>query len=102
MFSLVILASRFEPSRGLFWDGSPNFVPRSDDNDDTELESPLQTSEPKQREGVLALHRSYRATGPIHRGSPVQSRFEPGTIQPQIQDLRPPNPLLEIYSVASE
>ncbi|GBL92602.1 hypothetical protein AVEN_123779-1 [Araneus ventricosus] len=35
MFSLVILTSRFEATRGLFWDGPRNFEPRSDDEDDT-------------------------------------------------------------------
>ncbi|GBM17764.1 hypothetical protein AVEN_99646-1 [Araneus ventricosus] len=34
-FSLVVLASRFEATRGLFWDGPRNFEPRSDDEDDT-------------------------------------------------------------------
>ncbi|GBM61684.1 hypothetical protein AVEN_57116-1 [Araneus ventricosus] len=29
-FSLVILTSRFEAARGLFWDGPRNFEPRSD------------------------------------------------------------------------
>ncbi|GBM32407.1 hypothetical protein AVEN_239797-1 [Araneus ventricosus] len=33
--SLVILTSRFEATRGLFWDGPRNFEPRSDDEDDT-------------------------------------------------------------------
>ncbi|GBM99918.1 hypothetical protein AVEN_248275-1 [Araneus ventricosus] len=32
---LVILTSRFEATRGLFWDGPRNFEPRSDDEDDT-------------------------------------------------------------------
>ncbi|GBN87281.1 hypothetical protein AVEN_16232-1, partial [Araneus ventricosus] len=34
-FSLVILTSRFEETRGLFWDGPRNFEPRSDDEIDT-------------------------------------------------------------------
>ncbi|GBN83449.1 hypothetical protein AVEN_92868-1 [Araneus ventricosus] len=33
-FSLVILTSRFEATRGLFWDGPRNFEPRSDDESD--------------------------------------------------------------------
>ncbi|GBM82178.1 hypothetical protein AVEN_178935-1 [Araneus ventricosus] len=33
--SLVILTSRFEATRGLFWDEPRNFEPRSDDKDDT-------------------------------------------------------------------
>ncbi|GBM19518.1 hypothetical protein AVEN_107989-1 [Araneus ventricosus] len=33
--SLVILTSRFEATRGLFWDVPRNFEPRSDDEDDT-------------------------------------------------------------------
>ncbi|GBM84696.1 hypothetical protein AVEN_93078-1 [Araneus ventricosus] len=32
---LDILTSRFEVTRGLFWDGPRNFEPRSDDDDDT-------------------------------------------------------------------
>ncbi|GBM08669.1 hypothetical protein AVEN_52754-1 [Araneus ventricosus] len=34
-FSLVILKSRFEATRGLFWDGPRNFEPRSHDKDYT-------------------------------------------------------------------
>ncbi|GBM07258.1 hypothetical protein AVEN_25507-1 [Araneus ventricosus] len=34
-FSLVILASRFDATRGLFWHGARNSEPRSDDEDDT-------------------------------------------------------------------
>ncbi|GBM45108.1 hypothetical protein AVEN_251836-1 [Araneus ventricosus] len=34
IFSLIILASRFEATRGLFWDGPRNFEPRSDEEDD--------------------------------------------------------------------
>ncbi|GBO30438.1 hypothetical protein AVEN_74022-1 [Araneus ventricosus] len=33
--SLVILTSRFEATRELFWDGPRNFEPRSDYEDDT-------------------------------------------------------------------
>ncbi|GBN02297.1 hypothetical protein AVEN_70736-1 [Araneus ventricosus] len=32
-FSLVILTSRFEATRGLFYDGPRNFEPRSDEKD---------------------------------------------------------------------
>ncbi|GBM13573.1 hypothetical protein AVEN_123986-1 [Araneus ventricosus] len=32
---LVVLTSRFEATRGLFWDGPSDFEPRSDDEDDT-------------------------------------------------------------------
>ncbi|GBL74975.1 hypothetical protein AVEN_243783-1 [Araneus ventricosus] len=32
---LIILMSRFEATRGLFWDGPRNFEPWSDDEDDT-------------------------------------------------------------------
>ncbi|GBM82761.1 hypothetical protein AVEN_272318-1 [Araneus ventricosus] len=39
-FSLVILTSRFESTRGLFWDGPRNFHPRSDDEDDTRAGTP--------------------------------------------------------------
>ncbi|GBM50111.1 hypothetical protein AVEN_185497-1 [Araneus ventricosus] len=35
--SLVILTSRFEATRGLFWDGRRNFEPRSDDEATPEL-----------------------------------------------------------------
>ncbi|GBM06432.1 hypothetical protein AVEN_266377-1 [Araneus ventricosus] len=35
LFSLVILASRFEAIRRLFWEGPRSFEPRSDDEDDT-------------------------------------------------------------------
>ncbi|GBN16058.1 hypothetical protein AVEN_197252-1 [Araneus ventricosus] len=34
-FVLVILTSRFEATRGLFWEKPPNFKLRTDDTDDT-------------------------------------------------------------------
>ncbi|GBN03889.1 hypothetical protein AVEN_132942-1 [Araneus ventricosus] len=34
-FGLVILTSRFEATRGLFWDGPRNFEPRSNEENDT-------------------------------------------------------------------
>ncbi|GBM53226.1 hypothetical protein AVEN_14244-1 [Araneus ventricosus] len=34
LIRLVILTSRLEATRGLFWDGPRNFEPRSDDEDD--------------------------------------------------------------------
>ncbi|GBM04747.1 hypothetical protein AVEN_20192-1 [Araneus ventricosus] len=34
-FSLVILTSRFEATRGLFWERHRHFEPRSDDEDDS-------------------------------------------------------------------
>ncbi|GBL76517.1 hypothetical protein AVEN_48812-1 [Araneus ventricosus] len=40
LFSLGILTSRFEATRGLFWDGPRNFEPRSDDEDDTRAGTP--------------------------------------------------------------
>ncbi|GBM29955.1 hypothetical protein AVEN_167434-1 [Araneus ventricosus] len=39
--SLVILTSRFEVIRGLFWDGPCNFEQRSDDEDDIWVGTPL-------------------------------------------------------------
>ncbi|GBL79901.1 hypothetical protein AVEN_28953-1 [Araneus ventricosus] len=35
LVSLVILTSRFEATRGVFWDGPRKFEPRLDDEDDT-------------------------------------------------------------------
>ncbi|GBL86006.1 hypothetical protein AVEN_89066-1 [Araneus ventricosus] len=37
----VILISRFEATRGLFWDGPRNFEPQSDDENDTWASNPL-------------------------------------------------------------
>ncbi|GBN26316.1 hypothetical protein AVEN_117902-1 [Araneus ventricosus] len=41
LFSLVIFASRFEATQGLFWYGPRNFEPPSDDADDTCAGTPL-------------------------------------------------------------
>ncbi|GBM12348.1 hypothetical protein AVEN_51088-1, partial [Araneus ventricosus] len=49
-FSLDILTSRFQATRGLSWDGPRNFGPRSDDEDDTCAGTPLLTSASHQRE----------------------------------------------------
>ncbi|GBL91251.1 hypothetical protein AVEN_195136-1 [Araneus ventricosus] len=44
-FGLVILTSRFEATRGLFWDGPRNFEPQSDDEDDITAGTPSPISE---------------------------------------------------------
>ncbi|GBN87500.1 hypothetical protein AVEN_201351-1 [Araneus ventricosus] len=51
-FSLAILASRLEAALGLFWDGSRNFEPLSDEEDDTGAGTPLQNSAPHHRFSV--------------------------------------------------
>ncbi|GBM24737.1 hypothetical protein AVEN_141811-1 [Araneus ventricosus] len=61
---LVILTSRFEATRGLFWDEPRNFEPRSDDEDDTWAGSPSPNSTPHQRRDVWPLRMIWRATGP--------------------------------------
>ncbi|GBN30195.1 hypothetical protein AVEN_226539-1 [Araneus ventricosus] len=57
-----------------------------------ELAPPLQDSTPHQREDVWSLRMIWRAAGPIHGGSSVESGFEPGAFRPQSRDLttRPP------------
>ncbi|GBO38803.1 hypothetical protein AVEN_90569-1 [Araneus ventricosus] len=55
-FSLVVLTSHFEGTRGLLWDGSCNFKPRSDGRSTPELTHPLlHTSAPHQRKNVWPL-----------------------------------------------
>ncbi|GBM39263.1 hypothetical protein AVEN_140314-1 [Araneus ventricosus] len=83
------LTTRFEATRGLFWDGPRNFVPWSD-GEDRRLS--WQAFMPHQREGILPLRMIYSAAGPIHCGSLVKSGFEPGALRPQGRDLttRPP------------
>ncbi|GBM22057.1 hypothetical protein AVEN_137367-1 [Araneus ventricosus] len=59
------------------------------------LAPPLQTSMPRQREDVWPLRMIWRAAGPIHGRSSVESGFEPGTFQPQSHftvTTRPPRP----------
>ncbi|GBM76355.1 hypothetical protein AVEN_36972-1 [Araneus ventricosus] len=36
----ILVTSRFEATRGLFWDRPPNFEPRSDEEDDTRVGTP--------------------------------------------------------------
>ncbi|GBO26479.1 hypothetical protein AVEN_270029-1 [Araneus ventricosus] len=52
---------------------------------------------PHQREGVWPLPMIWRAAGPIHGGSSVESGFEPGTLRSQSRYLttRPPLSLRE-------
>ncbi|GBN61477.1 hypothetical protein AVEN_263400-1 [Araneus ventricosus] len=52
--SLAMLTSRFEATRGFFWDGPRNFEPRSDD-DTWAGALPLQASTPRRR-GDSGLH----------------------------------------------
>ncbi|GBO43178.1 hypothetical protein AVEN_171537-1 [Araneus ventricosus] len=58
------------------------------------LSPPLQASTPHQREGVWPLRMIWRAAGPIHGGSTVESGLGPGAMRLQGQDLttRPPRP----------
>ncbi|GBO34291.1 hypothetical protein AVEN_32896-1 [Araneus ventricosus] len=53
-FSLVILTSSFEATRGLFWDGPRNFEPWSDDEDDTRAGTPSPNFHTTPTEGCLA------------------------------------------------
>ncbi|GBN25947.1 hypothetical protein AVEN_273348-1 [Araneus ventricosus] len=59
-----------------------------------ELAPPLQASAPHQLQAVWPLRMIWRATGPIHGGSSVESGFEPGTFRSQGRDLTitPPRP----------
>ncbi|GBN34770.1 hypothetical protein AVEN_209528-1 [Araneus ventricosus] len=52
-----------------------------------ELAPHLQTSTPHQGEDVWPLRMIWRATGPIHGGSSMESGFEPGTLWPKSRDL---------------
>ncbi|GBO23965.1 hypothetical protein AVEN_89981-1, partial [Araneus ventricosus] len=53
-FSLVILMSRFDATRGLFWDGPRYFQPRSDDEDDTSADIPFRNFHAISTGGYLA------------------------------------------------
>ncbi|GBO18564.1 hypothetical protein AVEN_201325-1 [Araneus ventricosus] len=46
-----------------------------------ELAPPLTTSVRHQSEGVWAVHMIWRAAGPIHGGSSVESGFEPAALR---------------------
>ncbi|GBM96853.1 hypothetical protein AVEN_126645-1 [Araneus ventricosus] len=52
LFSLVILKSRFEATRGLFWDGPLNFFEQWSDDLDGTWQSPLHISALYQQEDV--------------------------------------------------
>ncbi|GBN91324.1 hypothetical protein AVEN_133421-1 [Araneus ventricosus] len=79
--------------RGLFWDGPRNFERRSDEEDDTWVSTPLQTSAPYRREGIWPRRIGGRQPR-LHGGSSVESGFEPGIVRLQGRGLttRPPRP----------
>ncbi|GBO45845.1 hypothetical protein AVEN_164697-1 [Araneus ventricosus] len=73
------------------------------------LAPPLQTSTPHQRGGVWPLRMIWRATGPIHGGSSVESGLEPGALRFQSRDLttRPPRPafiirIADVYHILEQ
>ncbi|GBM70196.1 hypothetical protein AVEN_20500-1 [Araneus ventricosus] len=74
-------------TRGLFWDEPRNFVPRSDDEDDTRAGSPFPNFHAIPKGGRLATMYDLMCNRPIHGGSSVESGFEPGTLRPQSRDL---------------
>ncbi|GBM70994.1 hypothetical protein AVEN_163713-1 [Araneus ventricosus] len=56
--------SNFEATRGVFWDETRNFEPRSDERTIPELAPPLQSSAPHQREEFGPLRMIQCATAP--------------------------------------
>ncbi|GBN53545.1 hypothetical protein AVEN_253478-1 [Araneus ventricosus] len=72
--------SRFEATRGIFWDGLPHFETRSDDEDDTRAGTPLQNSAPHQREDVWPTTYDFTCNRP-------NTRPMPGTLRPQSREL---------------
>ncbi|GBN31496.1 hypothetical protein AVEN_144901-1 [Araneus ventricosus] len=81
--SLVILTSRFEATRGMFWYGSRNFEPRSDVEEDTRAVTPSPNCRTTPKGDFCPQRTIERATGPIYGGSSVESDFEPGTFRPR-------------------
>ncbi|GBM69698.1 hypothetical protein AVEN_212276-1, partial [Araneus ventricosus] len=79
---LVILASRFEVTRGLFWNSPRNFEPGGQMTRTTPELEPLA----KPTGGRLATTHDLTRNRPIHGGSSVESGFEPKTFQPQSRD----------------
>ncbi|GBM06585.1 hypothetical protein AVEN_220027-1 [Araneus ventricosus] len=77
--SLIALKARYETNGGLFWDGSRNFEPQSNVEDDTRAGSPslsFRTATEGRRmthEVGFSAHRVL-----IYGGSPIESGFEPG------------------------
>ncbi|GBN37913.1 hypothetical protein AVEN_33235-1, partial [Araneus ventricosus] len=70
--------SRFEATRGLFWDEPRNFEPQSDDKDDIRAGTLcLQTSSPHQREDACHTKYDLGFNRPNAHGSSVESVFEP-------------------------
>ncbi|GBL97752.1 hypothetical protein AVEN_248686-1 [Araneus ventricosus] len=80
-FSAVILTSRFEATRLLFWTAS-------------DLAPSLQTSAPHQRKNIWRLTYDLVCNRPTYvgGGSSVKSGFEPGTLRSRSRhlDTRPP------------
>ncbi|GBN27949.1 hypothetical protein AVEN_179275-1 [Araneus ventricosus] len=73
---------RFEATRGLFWDGSRNFEPQSDDEEDTRAGTSPPNFDTIPGGGRLASTYDLTCNRPtyIHGGSSVESDFEPRTI----------------------
>ncbi|GBN07629.1 hypothetical protein AVEN_115647-1 [Araneus ventricosus] len=87
-FSLVILRSRFETTRGLFWDGPRNFETQSDDKDDTCADTlPLNFRTTPANGRLTHGVRFNEHQAHMHVGYSDGSGFEYGSLQPQSRDL---------------
>ncbi|GBM82288.1 hypothetical protein AVEN_214686-1 [Araneus ventricosus] len=94
-FSLVTLTSRFEATRGPFWDGPRHFEMRSDNENNTSTGTPSPNFRTTPTGGRLThdarfnMHQAH-----IHSGSSVELGFEPGMVRPRYPDFttRPPPP----------
>ncbi|GBN70773.1 hypothetical protein AVEN_84384-1 [Araneus ventricosus] len=96
---LVILTSRFEATRGLFWDGPRNFEPRSDDEDDTRAGTPSTKFHATPTGGRLTTTYDLACNRPHTRR--IFSGIGSRTLRPQSRDLttRPPRPQKKILKV---
>ncbi|GBN00189.1 hypothetical protein AVEN_157429-1 [Araneus ventricosus] len=94
MFSLVMLTSRFEATRELFWDGPRNFNHGQMKRTTPDLAPSLQTPASHQREGVCPLRMIYRVAGQMRSGSSVEMGLEPVILRHRGRNLttRPPRP----------
>ncbi|GBL62988.1 hypothetical protein AVEN_125894-1, partial [Araneus ventricosus] len=79
-FSLVLLSSHFETTRGLFWDGPRNFEPWSGDEDDAWAGTPSPSFHATPTGGRLTT--TYDLAGPILGGFSVEPDFETGALRP--------------------
>ncbi|GBL72112.1 hypothetical protein AVEN_115120-1 [Araneus ventricosus] len=89
-FAIIILTSRFEATRRIFWDGPRNVEPRSEPRTIPDLSPALRTSVPQQWENVQPMKSDLMCSKPKYTAVYQRNR---------VSNLEPSRPKVETLSL---